>query len=105
MRAFLPVGMYTQWYWKVDLRNLFNFLGQRLDPHAQREIREYAAEIFEMIRPVFPHSVEAFETHTLDSMRLSSRDIAAMRDGADTFRSARERREFEAKKRRLTRDD
>jgi thymidylate synthase (FAD) len=38
-RMNLPANIYTQWYWKVDLHNLFHFLRLRADPHAQYEIR------------------------------------------------------------------
>jgi len=41
----LPANIYTQWYWKVDLHNLFHFLRLRADSHAQYEIRVYADEI------------------------------------------------------------
>ena len=41
----LPANIYTQWYWKVDLHNLFHFLRLRADPHAQYEIRVYAEAI------------------------------------------------------------
>jgi len=41
-RMNLPMNVYTQWYWKVDLHNLFHFLRLRADAHAQYEIRAYA---------------------------------------------------------------
>jgi thymidylate synthase (FAD) len=41
-RMVLPTNYYTQWYWKVDLHNLFHFLSLRADDHAQYEIRAYA---------------------------------------------------------------
>ncbi len=41
-RIGLPMSTYTQWYWKVDLHNLFHFLRLRADAHAQMEIRVYA---------------------------------------------------------------
>ena len=44
-RMNLPTNIYTQWYWKVDLHNLFHFLRLRADPHAQYEIRVYAEAI------------------------------------------------------------
>ncbi|WP_309666208.1 FAD-dependent thymidylate synthase, partial [Tabrizicola sp.] len=44
-RMNLPANIYTQWYWKVDLHNLFHFLRLRADPHAQYEIRVYAEAI------------------------------------------------------------
>ncbi|MCB2119901.1 MAG: FAD-dependent thymidylate synthase, partial [Rhodobacteraceae bacterium] len=33
-RMNLPANVYTQWYWKVDLHNLFHFLRLRADAHA-----------------------------------------------------------------------
>ena len=33
-RMALPLSTYTQWYWKIDLHNLFHFLALRTDPHA-----------------------------------------------------------------------
>ena len=44
-RMNLPANIYTQWYWKIDLHNLFHFLRLRADPHAQYEIRVYAEAI------------------------------------------------------------
>ena len=44
-RMNLSLNFYTQWYWKIDLHNLFHFLGLRMDPHAQWEIRQYANEM------------------------------------------------------------
>ncbi|MDO5528848.1 MAG: FAD-dependent thymidylate synthase, partial [Paracoccus sp. (in: a-proteobacteria)] len=41
-RMNLPANIYTQWYWKTDLHNLFHFMRLRADPHAQYEIRAYA---------------------------------------------------------------
>ena len=37
-RMNLPANIYTQWYWKVDLHNLFHFLRLRADAHAQYEM-------------------------------------------------------------------
>ena len=48
-RIVLPTNFYTQWYWKIDLRNLLHFLELRLDEHAQYEIREYAAVIADIV--------------------------------------------------------
>jgi thymidylate synthase (FAD) len=44
-RMNLPANIYTQWYWKTDLHNLFHFLRLRADAHAQYEIRVYAEAI------------------------------------------------------------
>ena len=42
-RMVLPLNTYTEWYWKTDLHNLLHFIALRADPHAQYEIRAYAA--------------------------------------------------------------
>jgi thymidylate synthase (FAD) len=61
-RAVLPVSTYSHMFAKVDLRNLLHFLDLRLDPHAQKEIRVYAEAIVEIIRPIVPVAVSAWET-------------------------------------------
>ncbi len=70
-RINLPLSLYTQWYWQIDLHNLFHFLKLRMDPHAQLEIREYARVMAEMARAVAPLAYEAFEEHVLYGTRIS----------------------------------
>jgi len=41
-RKDLPLSLYTECYWKMDLHNLLHFLRLRMAPDAQEEIREYA---------------------------------------------------------------
>jgi len=78
-RLLLPVAYYTQWYWKTNLWNLFHFLSLRLDPHAQEEIRLYAAEMAKIARLVAPVAYEAFEEFTLSGLSLSRREQVAVR--------------------------
>jgi thymidylate synthase (FAD) len=75
-RINLPLSLYTQWYWQIDLHNLFHFLSLRLDPHAQYEIRAYAEVIATIAKAVAPLAYEAFEEHVLHRLVLSrsSRD-------------------------------
>lgn len=61
-RAVLPVATYSHMFAKVDLLNLFKFLDLRLHPHAQYEIRVYAEAMLELIRPIVPIAVKAWET-------------------------------------------
>jgi len=70
-RINLPVSVYTQWYWQIDLHNLFHFLRLRLDRHAQHEIRQYAEVMAQMAKAVSPAAFEAFEEHVLYAARLS----------------------------------
>lgn len=59
-RSVLPVGTYSHMFATMNLLNLFKFLGERLHPHAQYEIRVYAEAILELIKPVAPVAVAAF---------------------------------------------
>ena len=71
-RKDLPLASYTEAYWKVDLHNLFRFLGLRMESNAQQEIREYATTIGKkIVQPLFPHCWEAFVDYQLESLRLS----------------------------------
>ena len=62
-RMVLPLNLYTEFYWKIDLHNLFHFLGLRADSHAQKEIRVYAEAIIDLLRPIAPVAFEAWEDY------------------------------------------
>jgi thymidylate synthase (FAD) len=61
-RSVLPVATYSHMFATVDLLNLLKFLTLRADSHAQYEIRVYADALLELIRPVVPVCVEAWES-------------------------------------------
>lgn len=60
-RTVLPLGTYTEWYWQNDLHNTLHLLGLRLHAHAQHEVTVYAQAMLDLIRPVFPTVVSAWE--------------------------------------------
>ncbi len=60
-RTVLPVGIYTEFYWTVNARSLFNFLRLRMDEAAQDEIRVYAYAILDLVKPLAPWTFEEFE--------------------------------------------
>lgn len=60
-RTVLPLGTYTEWYWQNDLHNTLHFLKLRRDPHAQYEVRVYADAMLNLIRPIYPTIIEAWE--------------------------------------------
>lgn len=60
-RSVLPVSTYSHMFAKVDLRNLLHFLTLRCDAHAQYEIRVYADAMRELVRPVVPTALSAWE--------------------------------------------
>ena len=78
-RINLPLSLYTQWYWQIDLHNLFHFLKLRMDPHAQYEIRAYSEVIFSMARKVCPIACEAFENHMRYGSRFSREETEAIK--------------------------
>ncbi|HOO13756.1 MAG TPA: FAD-dependent thymidylate synthase [Candidatus Marinimicrobia bacterium] len=77
-RINLPLSLYTQWYWQIDLHNLFHFLELRMDEHAQWEIRQYANVIADITRAVAPLAFRAFETHVVKAVRFSGSEIQAL---------------------------
>jgi thymidylate synthase (FAD) len=78
-RISLPVAVYTEWYWKINLHNLFHFLELRADPHAQYEIRVYAEAIGLIVQRLAPVAYEAFVDYVREGVRLSrvEREIVA----------------------------
>ncbi len=78
-RMNLPANIYTQWYWKVDLHNLFHFLRLRADPHAQYEIRVYAEAIAACVKDWVPLAYAAFEDYRMGGVTLSGKAIAVVK--------------------------
>jgi thymidylate synthase (FAD) len=78
-RINLPLALYTEWYWQIDLHNLFHFISLRLDAHAQYEIRVYAEAMANCAQAVAPIAYEAFETYTLNARSFSSAEVDALR--------------------------
>lgn len=59
-RTVLPVAMYSRMFATVNLHNLLHFIKLRRHEHAQYEIRVYAEAMLDLIKPIFPVTVEAF---------------------------------------------
>lgn len=60
-RTVLPVATYSHMFATANLHNWFRFLGERLHPHAQYEIRVYAEAILKLLEPIVPIAVCAFK--------------------------------------------
>ena len=78
-RMNLPANIYTQWYWKVDLHNLFHFLRLRANAHAQYEIRVYAEAMCRVVADWVPFAYKAFEDYRLGSVSMSAQMVACLR--------------------------
>lgn len=102
-RMNLPANIYTQWYWKVDLHNLFHFLRLRADAHAQYEIRAYADALCEIVADWVPAAFGAFRDYRMESVSLSARAVSVLKrrlagetvTQEESGMSAREWREFQ----------
>jgi thymidylate synthase (FAD) len=104
-RIVLPLSLYSEFYWQMNLHNLMHFLRLRMDPHAQKEIRDYANRVAECAQAVAPMAWEAFEEYKLQGASFSGTELALLRrlisgepmpdDAFDGSKSLR--REFEAK--------
>src|SRR6266403_1427791 len=60
-RSVLPVSTYSHMFATVNLLNLLKFLTLRMHSHAQYEIRVYAEAMLDLIRPIVPVCVRAWE--------------------------------------------
>lgn len=78
-RLDLPLSIYTQWYWKMDLHNLLHFLSLRCDGHAQWEIRQFANVMAAMVKRVAPLSYEAWVDYELTGAHLSRGELKLVR--------------------------
>ncbi len=78
-RMNLPLNIYTQWYWKIDLHNLLHFVSLRADPHAQYEIRAYADVLLETLKRWVPITTEAFENHVVKGESLSGQGLEVVK--------------------------
>ena len=104
-RTHLPISLYTQWYWKINLHNLLHFLELRLDSHAQYEIRVYAQAMSQIVKDVVPWTWEAFEEFRLNAQTFSASEkavLAMLLQGKavelpDSLQKGGRRREFEEK--------
>jgi len=77
-RALLPVANYTECIWKIDLHNFFHFVKLRSDDHAQREIRDYADAMYELVKPNFPICCEAFEDYMQGATTFSKQEMGVI---------------------------
>ncbi len=85
-RVNLPLSLYTEMYWQIDLNNLFHFLRLRLDWHAQYEIRAYGDVMARIAQAVAPMAYAAFEEHELHGRSFSRTELDVLRAALDPER-------------------
>jgi thymidylate synthase (FAD) len=99
-RVNLPLSLYTEWYWQIDLHNLFRFLKLRMDRHAQKEIRLYAEAMLGIAEKVCPLACASFRAHWLGGASFSASEMEALRnllDGKESGLSGRAEERFKEK--------
>lgn len=69
-RTLLPLNFFTEWYWTASLQAIHHFVTLRDDPHAQREIREYAQSLGNIAEELFPYAWSALTEHQGESNEL-----------------------------------
>lgn len=62
-RMILPQNMYVNWVWTGSLLSFYQMYKLRSEGHAQREARDFAEKIKEIISPLYPVSWQALEDH------------------------------------------
>jgi len=82
-RVVLPLSLYTEWYWQIDLHNLFRFLKLRLDSHAQKEIRAYASVMLDLASKVCPLAFDSFNRHIWGGVRFSESEMVGLKNMLD----------------------
>lgn len=79
-RTILPQAMFTEFYWKIDLHNLLNFVKLRAEKHAQLEIQEYANAVYDLVKPLVPICCEAFEDYVINAVTFSKPELDILRN-------------------------
>ncbi|GMO26363.1 MAG: FAD-dependent thymidylate synthase [Termitinemataceae bacterium] len=79
-RINLPLSLYTEIYWQMDLNNLFHFLKLRLGAHAQKEIRDYAKVLLDISKKVAPACCDSFERRILNEVSFSKDEIEEIKN-------------------------
>jgi thymidylate synthase (FAD) len=104
-RIVLPLSLYSEFYWQMNLHNLLHFLRLRMDPHAQKEIRDFANQVALCVKAVAPLAWEAFEEYKLQGKSFSNTELELIKGlisgqpvPADAFDGSKSlMREFEEK--------
>lgn len=73
VRSILPLGTYTTFWFKADLRNLMHFFNLRASLAAQPEMQDYANAIYDIVKHEFPQTMHAFEEYNVNRDTITER--------------------------------
>lgn len=79
-RMVTSVGTYSEAYVTASLGDWMLFLGLRLHPHAQYEIRAYAQVLQSMLEDAFPKAMRAFADYQLGGVTFSAEEMKWIRE-------------------------
>lgn len=100
-RCAMPQNVMTEFVWKIDLHNFLKMVRLRIHHTAQKEIRELANAMYELVKPKFPYVCMSFEKYWLNSMSLTDEEIVMlgkMNKGEQVeFKSKRKQQYFNEK--------
>lgn len=95
-RICLPLNLFTEFYWCIDLHNLLNFINLRNSSYAQHEIKEYAQSIEDIITPLCPVTMKARQDNI--NVRISKKQLQALNIYNIKYEELKEREKFELEK-------
>ena len=104
-RVVLPLSTYTEFYWKCDLHNYLHFVTLRADSHAQKEIRDYADVMVNILEKWVPITYQAWVDYAQEAVHFSREEHHVLKNliqgkrarQGDTDLSDREWRELGVK--------
>jgi len=96
-RSHLPQSTYTEFYWKINLHNLLHYLELRMEAGAQKEIRDYATAMYDLVKDKIPIVMEAFMDFRVNAIILTGPEIEAIKNKTYKIESPGENRELESK--------
>jgi thymidylate synthase (FAD) len=79
-RMHLPLSIYTEWYWKIDLHNLLGFLKLRVDKHAQWEIQQVSQLKARIANLVAPLATEGWVDYIFQAKTFSRMEMQVLRN-------------------------
>jgi thymidylate synthase (FAD) len=78
-RLNLNLNYYTEFYWKIDLHNLLNFIRLRFSKRSQYEFAVYAEVVFNILSHWCPLVCQSFKDCILNGINLSEHEILLMK--------------------------
>lgn len=74
-RIGLPLNLFTEFYWSIDLHNLLHFIKLRDSKNAQSEIRDYASNIKELITDLCPITMDAYDDYLDNNVMIYKNEM------------------------------